>query len=283
MKLKVVPAVRGLGWVRDGVRVCLKQPLGFVSLLGLFFTAAMLLMAVPVVGALVVVSAMPAVWMAFMLASRRVLSGRRITPGVLLEPVKAAEARGPWLRLGALYALATALVVLLGGVLGPSVGDLSTALGTPDQAEAVLSNPAVQSNLLWRLALTIPVSLLFWHTPALVHWSRLPIRKALFFSAVASWRNLGAFALYGVGWMGLLVVVGVVMQVVLALVPVPALGTMIAVLGGMWVASAFYASLYFSVVDCFEPSASPADEDSPMDGGTAVGPALGTDTKPRDD
>lgn len=265
MKLKVVPAARGLGWIRDGIRVCLKQPLGFISLLGLVFTAAMLLMALPVIGPLVVVSAMPAVWMAFMLASRRVLSGRRITPSVLMEPVKAPEARAPWLRLGSLYALATAMVVLIGGLLGPSIGDLSTALGTPDQAEAVLSNPAVQSNLLWRLALTIPVSLLFWHTPALVHWSRLPIRKALFFSAVASWRNLGAFGVYAAGWMGLLLVVGVLMQVVLAIVPVPMFATMIAVLGGMWIAAAFYASLYFSVVDCFEPSAPPADDDSPME------------------
>ena len=32
------------------------------------------------------------------------------------------------------------------------------------------------------------------------------------------------------------------------------MATMLAVLGGMWVAAAFYASLYFSVVDCFEPS-----------------------------
>ena len=34
------------------------------------------------------------------------------------------------------------------------------------------------------------------------------------------------------------------------------LGNVLAIAGGMWVASAFYASLYFTVVDCFE---SPAD------------------------
>lgn len=270
MKLKVVPARRGLGWIKDGMGVCVKQPLGFVSLLGLVITGAMLLMAVPVLGPLVVVSAMPMVWMAFMLASRRVLSDRRITPSVLVEPVRAPSDRAPWLRLGALYAMATTVVIVLGGLLGPGMEELSTVIESTDQAEAVMSNPVVQSSLLWRLALTLPVSLLFWHTPALVHWSRLPVGKALFFSAVASWRNLGAFALYGAGWAVLLMMVGVIMQVVATVLQIPALSTLIAVLGGMWVAAAFYASLYFSVVDCFEPSEAVSDDEplpaDPADG-----------------
>ncbi len=260
MRLKVVPAARGLGWVRDGIQVCLKQPLGFLSLLGLFFTGAMLVMSLPVIGPFVVVGVMPVVWMAFMLASRRVLSDRRITPGILIEPLKAPQARAPWAKLGLLHVAGVLVVITLGSLVGPGLDDMATAMSTPDQAEAVLSNGDVQMNLLWRALLAVPLSLMFWHTPALVHWSRLPIGKALFFSTVASWRNLGAFALYGAGWAGLMAVAGVAIGLLALLIPVKAFAAMASVLAGMWIMSAFYASLYFSVVDCFEPSTPLADE-----------------------
>jgi len=42
---------------------------------------------------------------------------------------------------------------------------------------------------------------LFWHAPALVAWYRLDLRKALFFSGIACWRNKGAFLMYGATWL----------------------------------------------------------------------------------
>ena len=48
-------------------------------------------------------------------------------------------------------------------------------------------------------ALSIP----FWHAPALVYWGGQGWAKSLFFSTVALWRNKGAFALYGLGWLAL--------------------------------------------------------------------------------
>ena len=79
--------------------------------------------------------------------------------------------------------------------------------------------------------------------------------KALFFSIVACWRNLGAFAVYGLGWFVVVLALGLLDRFLLSQLPVPMLGNILAISAGLWVASAFYASLYFTVVDCFESSA----------------------------
>jgi len=253
MKLRIVPASQGLVWLRNGLLTCWQQSIGFLGLMGLITSAALLLLAVPVLGALVVMGAMPAVWMGFMLASRRVVGGQRVTPGVLLEPVRNPDApKKEWLKLGAAYVAAMIVVMQVADLLGPGTEALRQAQEDAKDVMDLIGNPQFQVDLLWRWALTLPVSLVFWHTPALVMWGRIPVGKALFFSAVASWRNLTAFALYALGWAGVAIFMAMVIRTVAMVIPVPAIAEILAVMMGMWTAGAFYASLYFTVVDCFE-------------------------------
>ncbi|HIV70548.1 MAG TPA: hypothetical protein H9903_06445 [Candidatus Aquabacterium excrementipullorum] len=275
MKLRVVPASQGLQWVKNGIGVCAKQPWGFLGMVGLVATATLLLTRLPAgIGHLVMLVAAPLIWMSFILASRRVLSDRRIAPLLIGELVKEPEARRRWLKLGSLYAATLIVAGMLAWTLGPGLGTLFDATQAPPPAsappsstpqttlpESPLNDPALQAFLPWWVALTIPVSLVFWHTPALVYWGRMAVGKALFFSAVASWRNLGAFAVYGACWVGLLFTVGMVMQVLALVVPSPPLMTMTLIMAVMWVFAAFYASLYFSVVDCFESRGTATEED----------------------
>ncbi|MFY9479504.1 MAG: BPSS1780 family membrane protein [Aquabacterium sp.] len=261
MKLRVVPASQGLQWVKNGIAVCARQPWGFLSLLGLVVTSTILLSALPLIGAVLIVGVMPMIWMAFMLASRRVLSDKRITPLLIGELLKTSEARKRWLNLGSIYAGALFLVVALGLILGPGPSAFVEALNKTKPTESPLDNAVVLKSMLVWAALALPVSLVFWHTPALVYWGRVPVGKALFFSAVASWRNLSAFAVYGGCWVALQVAVGAVIQVLTLVIPSPTLMTVTAVMASMWVLSAFYASLYFSVVDCFESRGTATEED----------------------
>ena len=55
-------------------------------------------------------------------------------------------------------------------------------------------------NMLLASILYLPVSILFFHSPALVHWYGVPVVRSLFFSAVAVLRNTGAFFVYFMGW-----------------------------------------------------------------------------------
>lgn len=267
MKLKLVKASQGLVWVRQGMLICRQQPLGFVGLLGMVGTLALLLLGLPErVGSILVIGVMPLVWMGFMLATRRALTGERITPAVMIEAVKGSDSpRLNFALLGLAYMLATQLVSLLAQWLGPDPDALEQIMATTKEMADLVNNPLVQEDMMWRMALTIPVSLVFWHTPALVLWARAPVMKALFFSVVATWRNLGAFAVYGLSWAGVVIAVGLVDRIIAELIPVPIVANVLALTAGMWLAGAFYASLYFTVVDCFEPQApaEPAPSASP--------------------
>lgn len=256
MKLRIVPASQGLVWLRRGLETARRQPFHFMGLLGLVVSAGILLAGLPVLGPLAVVAAMPLVWMGFMLATRRVVEAQRVTPGVLFEAVRSHDSpRVRFAQLGGAYVLATLAVMQLAHLLGPGADVLGQVIEQSKTASEVITHPDVQRDMLWRVALSLPVSLLFWHTPALVLWSRVPVGKALFFSAVASWRNLGAFLVYGTGWLlaiGLLVVMD---RLVFSALP-DVLSSMLAVSAGLWLFSAFYGSLYFTVMDCFEIDAS---------------------------
>lgn len=266
MKLKLVKASRGLVWVRQGLLACRQQPLGYISLLGLTSMTAMLLMlALQDVGLALVTCLAPSVWMGFMLATRRVLTGQSITPAVMIEPFKSdAAVRKAFAQLGVLYGLCMLGALQLSGWLGPDPQALENIKTKAQDLAEVITNPLVQQSMLLDLALTLPVTLLFLHAPALILWARVPLPKALFFSAVASWRNLGAFVLFGLGWFGVLSALALVAGLIVTVLPIPALVNALTMAASMGLAAAFYGSLYFAVVDCFDPQR-PADPAEPAE------------------
>jgi hypothetical protein len=74
----------------------------------------------------------------------------------------------------------------------------------------------------------------------------------MFFSAVACWRNLGAFGIYMLSWISIFVI-----GATLALTFSSLLGgsdTTAAILmpGALLMSAMFFTSIYFSVKDCFD-------------------------------
>lgn len=257
MKLKLVKPSQGVVWVRQGILACRQQWLGYVGLVGFMGLMALLLrqLGPGPLGALVFAALMPVILAGFMLATRRVLTGQRITPIVMFEALHGKQApRREFAWLGLVYVGMILAVQFLAALLGPDAETLEKAVRDAQQDPAALStNPVLLQSMLWFMGLMLPCSLLLWHTPALVMWARLPVAKALFFSAVASWRNIGAFAMYGLTWMGLTLAIGLADSLLLVILPIPSLANMVAVVASMLLAAAFHASLYFTVVDCFEP------------------------------
>src|SRR5690606_33070674 len=201
------------------------------------FLSSLLLFSLPVLGTIVWVAAMPVVWMAFMLASRRVLQGQRITPAVFVEPLRAPNPpsmRVQWAQLGGAYVLGILLVMLLAELFGPGSEALREALTSSASMADGLDHPDVRMDMLWRAGLPAPLTLVFWHTPALLYWGRQPILKALFFSMVACWRNLGAFVVYSLGWIGMVVALMLLINLVAALIPIPWLINTVFSMALMW-------------------------------------------------
>ena len=156
------------------------------------------------------------------------------------------------LVLGALYALgflsAMGVSYLVDG------GSFARVyLGGDTPTREMMLEPAFQAAMWVFIGLHLPLSLLFWHAPALVHWHGLPPLQSLFFSGVACLRNFWAFALFGMMWLAVLVLVVIVVTTVAALLGSPGIAGDLLFPVLLLVASMFFTSLYFTFRDSFEP------------------------------
>ncbi|HRI17546.1 MAG TPA: BPSS1780 family membrane protein [Burkholderiaceae bacterium] len=257
MKLLLVPARQGLRWVTAGFAVFFKRPLAFAALFTLFIFGGLVSMMLPFVGAWLLLAALPLVSLAFMLATQRTLAGRAPTPGVFTEPLRVSPKRTRALiQMGLAYALASLLIIWLsdvadGGKFEALQDAMASGKGDASAVAALLGDPQLQFGLLLRFGLATLLALPFWHAPALVHWGEVGAGKALFFSTVACWRNFGAFLVYGLAWGGVILAFGAVANLLAALLAQPQLIALAAVPAGLLFSTIFYASLYFTVTDCF--------------------------------
>ena len=196
MKLNVVQPRTGIAWVRAGMRTFLRQPLALSGLFFMYMAAVLVVGQVPVVGPVVGGMLVPAATLGLMAATAEADRGRFPMPSILLSAFRAGRQRlRAMLVLGAIYAggsiLATGLATLLAGA----------PVAVQPGADGELGR--VDGSTVLALALHLPLFLMFWHAPALVHWHGISPGKSLFFSGVAVLRNFGAHALYALGWMAI--------------------------------------------------------------------------------
>ena len=257
MRLQTVPAGHGLLWVREGFRVFFKRPMAFTALFAGFMFAVFVLALLPLVGALVVLALLPLVSLGFMIASRVVAEGGFPTPRVFIDPLRADRPRRTaMLQLGLIYAAATFVVMWLsdrvdGGAFEALMDALPAGQAAPEAMATRLAAPGLAAGMLLRFGLAGLLAVPFWHAPALVYWDRHGSAKALFSSTLACWRNRGAFTVYSLAWVALIVLFGVVGSLLFALVGKPQLFAVAAVPLSLVFTTVFYASLYFTFADCF--------------------------------
>ena len=104
------------------------------------------------------------------------------------------------------------------------------------------------------LLLYTPLSLLFWHAPALVHWHGVPPVKSLFFSLLACSRNWRAMTVYTLVWLGLFTAAIVVITLVAVLLGNPGFAAVAMFPVALLVMAMFFTSLYFTFEGSFEQS-----------------------------
>lgn len=273
VKLQQVAPRQGAAWVRKGFQVFGRQPLGFASLLAACLFASLLFGLVPLVGSIATLVLAPAGSLLFMIGSRRVGEGQTAMPAAIVDLVTADRRRLiALLKLGLAYAATTFFFfwladVLDGGALASFFASLKDAKTTADTEAAALrvADARVQFGLMLRLGFLGLLSIAFWHAPALVFWGAQGWAKSLFFSSVAIWRNKGAFALYSLVWLALLMVLLAVVSIGAGLFG-PDRFVIVAAPLMLVFLTLFYASLWFSFADCFSasPTAGPAaDEGDP--------------------
>jgi hypothetical protein len=254
MKLRMVPARQGAVWVKMGIRTFFKQPLALSGLFFMFMAAMSVLSMVPVLGSIVALALLPAATLGLMAATQETTKGKFPMPTVLVSAFRAGrqQLRG-MLVLGALYALGFLLVMGISALADGGQFARLYLVGGELSAELLM-----QSDFEWAaltaMALYLPLSLLFWHAPALVHWHGISPAKSLFFSLVACVRNFWAFTVFGLVWMAVFLGTGLVVAVISALLGSPQLVGAILFPTGMAMAAMFFTSLYFTFDDTFEVS-----------------------------
>ena len=256
MKLQIVPAGQGVQWVKQGMRTFWRQPLALSGLFFMFMAAMSLLSMVPLLGNILALVILPGATLGLMAATKEALTGKFPMPVLLVSAFRAGKQQlQAMLLLGAIYAAGFLLVL---GISALADGGKFAQLYLVGGAMSVelLQAPDFQLAVLLSMALYMPLSLLFWHAPALVHWHGVQPVKSLFFSLVACLRNFWAFTLFGLAWMGVFVGMGTAVSLVASLLgSVEVVSVMMFPLA-MLMAAMFFTSLYFTFHDCFEETAS---------------------------
>lgn len=255
--------MQGSQWLRKAWGVFLRQPLRFSLLFLSYLLLASVIGAVPVIGSVLSLATMPLLSLAFMLATQQALQGQPVRLGPLFAVARQPKRqRITSLLLCLAFGIAVAVIFQIGMGLGGS--ELTEALkplaegqggGDPKLLMSVFTHPAVSRfvNTIWFLAAILSVP--FWHALALVHWGGQTAAQALFSSTLALWRAKGAFLVYGLGWLGMVVLAsllaGIGAGLLTAAVGSPTLAMAFVALTFIAISAAFYISLWFMFEDSF--------------------------------
>ena len=255
MKLNIVPARTGLTWVRLGISTFFRQPLALAGLFSLYAGAMWLLARIPVLGAAVSTILVPAATLGMMVATQQAAGGKFPMPTVLLSAFRIGRERAnAMLLLGLLYAAGWFTAITVAGLVSP--------LPAAQQATTAAGQGQLGMFYLVVSLFTLPLSMLFWHAPALVHWHGVAPVKSLFFSLVACLRNAGALLVFGLAWSA--VSLGVVSATTLVAVAIggPSMVEHIFYPLLTLLTAMFLTSLYFSFRDSFVTDEAPTPGES---------------------
>jgi hypothetical protein len=251
MKLNVVPAKTGTLWVRQGIRAFWKQPLALTGLFFMFMASMSILSIVPVLGSFLALMLLPAATLGLMAATREVELGKFPMPFILAAGFRTGpDGKRNMIVLGLIYALCFIGVMGLSTLVdGGDFAQLYLVGGNLD-VETVME-PDFQNAMWLSMMLYLPLSLVFWHAPALTHWHGVPVGKSLFFSTVACLSNWRAFLLFGLMWTGIFLGTTLVVTLIGSLVGDGEFAAMAMMPAMLMLAAMFFCSTYYSFVDCF--------------------------------
>lgn len=252
MKLRIVPTAHGAQWVKLGISTFFKQPLALSGLFFLFLALMSVLSIVPVLGGALALMLLPAATLGLMAATQEASKGKFPMPSILLSALRAGRQQArSMLVLGALYACGFLLILACSALVdGGQFAKLYLLGGV--MTEALLQERDFQLAILVSMALYMPLSLMFWHAPALVHWHGVAPVKSLFFSLVACFRNFWALTVYGLVWMAVFMAGGMVVTTLVVVAGGPELAAIVLFPVAVLMAAMFFVSIYFTFQDSFE-------------------------------
>jgi len=251
MKLQIVPARTGITWVKLGMRTFFRQPLALSGLFFMFLAVMSLASMVPLIGLGLAMALLPACTLGLMAASKEADAGNFPMPLVFLSAFRAGRQQlRAMLMLGVMYGVGLGLVMGITTLFDGGAFATSYLTGNAPSVD-MARDPASRSAMIAFLFLQLPLSLMFWHAPALVHWNQVPPLKSVFFSLVACLRNFWAFTVFGLVWMGVTMLVILCISLLAGLMGSPQFAGVVLLPGTLMIAAMIFTSTYFTFRDCF--------------------------------
>ena len=189
MQINILPAGAGITWLREGMRLFGRQPIGLPAMVVLYLMMLIAPALLPIVGIAVSGVLAPFASVGLLGACRDVADGRMPTPLAFAQPFRPTPARLPLLRLGIINAILLLIVATLAMLLVPE---------SPDGAAPQSLQEVPLQSLLVQLLLYLPVMALMWFAPVLTGWHGIAPAKSMFGSVVACWRNMGPMLVFGI-------------------------------------------------------------------------------------
>lgn len=241
-------------WVKLGIKTFFKQPLALGGLFFMFMALISLVSQVPFIGAALALAVLPAATVGLMAATDVAANGKFPMPAVLFTAFRAGSKKTQAiLTLGALYAVGFLLVLGVSALFdgGQFANFYLGGGGGQAMTKEIISTPEFQMATWAAMALYLPLSLMFWHAPALVHWHEVSPVKALFFSLVACFKNFAAMVVYFFMWMAVFSLGGLVLTLVAASTGSESAVTFVMLPAALLMATMFFTSIYFTFKDSF--------------------------------
>ncbi|MEP6504681.1 MAG: BPSS1780 family membrane protein [Betaproteobacteria bacterium] len=264
VRLRSLPPAAGLAWIRRGVRLFLRRPIGFLGLFAFELLFLLFCRILPAPLALAATVLLPLVALGFMVATEDVLDDVPLRPSVFWVPLTLGQtARRALLTIGMIYVVSNVLILLLGDWLdNGEVRTFMQTLMTPRTDGKMPKMPPLSGAGFAVLMLqsfgAALVAIPLWHAPALVHWGRQGAAQAIFSSVVAVWRTRGALAVFALGWFMVMFGIAFVLGLVAAIVGAVLAAFVLAPPLMMMLTTVFYISIWFCFVDTFEITSSVA-------------------------
>lgn len=251
ISLNIVPARTGFAWVKLGIQTFFKQPLALAGLFFMFMALVSVTSLVPFIGGALALVLLPAATVGLMASTELANDGKFPMPVTLFSAFRGgAKKTQAILTLGALYALGFLAVMGVSALFdGGQFASMYLTGGT--LTKEVITSTDFQMATWAAMALYLPLSLMFWHAPALVYWHDVSPVKALFFSLVACIRNFGAMTVYFFTWLAVFLLGGLVLSLVAALTGSESAVSVIMLPAALLMATMFFCSIYFTVRDSF--------------------------------
>ena len=252
MKLNIVPARTGLAWAKLGMKTFAQQPLAMSGLFFMFMALLSMASLLPFIGSALALALLPAATLGLMAATQEASKGKFPMPTILISAFRAGRQRlNAMAVLGVMYSIGFLAIMAVSSLIDGGQFAKLYLVGGKITEELVLQS-SFQAAMWVTLALYLPLSLMFWHAPALVHWHGVAPVKSVFFSLMACYKNFGAFTVYGLVWVGAFLVAMMVVGLLAAVLGSPAFAGLAMFPIALVFFAMFFTSIYFTYQGSFD-------------------------------